>query len=454
MEHKNKCSNEKHKEEFANYYCKNCNLKMCNKCFDRHSWLFENHFLIRFDKDNQELFTGYCNEENHLEVLEFFCKNHNKLCCSSCICKIKNKKYGLHKDCNICFIGDIKEEKKNNLKANIKILEDLSNNIKETIDSIKIIYDKINEEKENLKLNVQKIFTKIRNAINNREDELLSEIEQIYDKLYIKEEIIKESEKLPNKIKIYLEKGKTINEEWDNDNKLNSIINDCINIENNIKKINEINNSAHKFNNNEINIDFYPKEEKIINSFLNNIKKFGIITKDDFLKDSKIINNDKEYLKSLQNWMNAENKNIKTKLLYRLSDNGEEISKFHELCDNQGQTLTLFHVNDGNKVGIYTSLPWDTNTNGWKEDKNTFIFNLNQNKKYKNIRIKYSMFCDVKHGAFTDYFGNKTTMKSLYHDAKHINNTYENGSNILPSDGKQVYYDLIEVEVFKIEFNN
>ena len=121
MEAKNKkCSYEKHKEELANYYCKNCNIYMCNKCFEHHSKLFENHFLIKTDKDNKEIFTGYCNEEGHLEVLEFFCKNHNKLCCSSCICKIKNKKYGKHNDCDICLINDIKEEKKNKLNENIK----------------------------------------------------------------------------------------------------------------------------------------------------------------------------------------------------------------------------------------------------------------------------------------------------------------------------------------------
>ncbi len=61
--------------------------------------------------------------------LEFFCKSHNKLCCLACISKIKIKNYGMHKDCNICPIEKIKDEKRNKLKENIKILEDLSNNI-------------------------------------------------------------------------------------------------------------------------------------------------------------------------------------------------------------------------------------------------------------------------------------------------------------------------------------
>ena len=35
-----------------------------------------------------------------------------------------------------------------------------------------------------------------------------------------------------------LEKGKNIENEWNDENKLNSLINDCITIENNIKEIN------------------------------------------------------------------------------------------------------------------------------------------------------------------------------------------------------------------------
>ena len=41
-------------------------------------------------------------------------------------------------------------------------------------------------------------------------------------------------------------------------------------------------------------------------------------------------------------------------------------------------------------------------------------------------------------------------MKKLFHGSKYIHNTYENGFNILQSDGKDKYYDLSEVEIFKI----
>ena len=152
----------------------------------------------------------------------------------------------------------------------------MSNNINDSINNIKIIYEKINEKKEEIKLKIQKIFTKIRTALNNREDELLFEIDKKYDNMHVKEELIKECEKLPNKIKISLEKGKLIDKEWDNNNMLNSIINDCINIENNINNINLINeNIKNKNNFNDSNDKLYIENENEIKSFLERIKNFG-----------------------------------------------------------------------------------------------------------------------------------------------------------------------------------
>jgi len=69
-------------------------------------------------------------------------------------------------------------------------------------------------------MNIQKIFINLRNTLNEREDELLLEVDKLYNELFINENIMKESEKLPNKIKISLEKGKEIDNNWKN-NKLN-----------------------------------------------------------------------------------------------------------------------------------------------------------------------------------------------------------------------------------------
>ena len=194
--------------------------------------------------------------------MNFFCKNHNILCCAACICKIKYNELGNHKDCDICLIQDIKEEKINQLKENIKSLEELSKTLEESINSLKNIFEKINENKEELKLKIQKIFTKIRNELNNREDELLLQVDKEYEKNFFKEELIKESEKLPNKITYFLKKGQLLDKEYNDNNKIKSLISDCINIENNIKDINNIKSKIKKSKDSiNLKFNFYPKEE-------------------------------------------------------------------------------------------------------------------------------------------------------------------------------------------------
>ena len=51
----------------------------------------------------------------------------------------------------MCLIEDIENEKKNQLKDNIKLLEDLSDNLQQSINEIKIVIEKIDENKEELK---------------------------------------------------------------------------------------------------------------------------------------------------------------------------------------------------------------------------------------------------------------------------------------------------------------
>ena len=272
-----KCFSKEHSNIDAISYCPNCRLYMCNKCEKIHSdFLKDNHKIYKLENDINEIFTGFCKKENHPNKLEYYCKNHNELYCANCICKLKDIVNGQDKDCDVVSIENIKEEKKNKLVENIKSLEELENKFNETLKDLRNLFDKIEKDKEELKLEVQKIFTKIRNALNDREDKLLLDIDNIYNNKFMNEDIINKGEKLPKKIKLSLEKGKLINKEWDNNN-LNSYINDCINIENNIKIINEINESINKSKNNEkLRIKFEPNEESL-NYFLDTINNLGNI---------------------------------------------------------------------------------------------------------------------------------------------------------------------------------
>ena len=238
------CSSQKHKENEAISFCYECKIYMCNKCENYHLEIFQNHHQIKLDKNKNilDFFTGLCHEKNHLDELNYYCKTHNHLCCAKCVTKIKGKENGQHSDCDICFIEDIENEKKNKLNENIKLLEELSNVFEKSIDEFKQIFEKIEKNKETLKNDIQKIFTKIRNCLNDREDKLLLDVDNKFNKLFFNENDFKTSKKLPNEIKKSLEKGKLIQNQWNN-NKLSISINICLNIENNIKKINKINDN-------------------------------------------------------------------------------------------------------------------------------------------------------------------------------------------------------------------
>ena len=238
METQLKCFSEEHKEIDALCFCPECKIYMCNKCVNIHSSLFKKHHPYNINKE-EEIFTGFCQEKNHTDKLKYYCKIHNKLCCAACLCKVDKLGDGQHKDCEVCIIQNIKDEKRNKLKENIKILEELNINLNENMEKIKKLFQKSEKDKEDSKLKVQNIFTIIRNKINEREEELLSEIDNIYNNKYFNGIIIKTIEKLPKQIIHNIEKGKLIDKDWDENNRYSNI-NDCINIENNIKIINKI----------------------------------------------------------------------------------------------------------------------------------------------------------------------------------------------------------------------
>ena len=264
MENRKKCSNKKHSEANAIAYCHECDIYLCNKCKNHHIELFESHQNYDLNNNNQEIFSGIYKELNHKNKLEYYCKNHNILCCAACLCKIKGKGNGQHHDCNVCLIEEIKEEKKSKLKENIKYLEESSKNIEESIKKMKEIYEKITLNKEEIKLKILNIFTKIRNMLNEREDKLLSKLDNIYDNTFFKEDLIKKSEKIPAQIKDLLEKGKLLDNEWNINNKdIIDRINDCINIENNIKNTIEINDNIEKYNLKKLSITFFIEESQL-----------------------------------------------------------------------------------------------------------------------------------------------------------------------------------------------
>lgn len=284
MDNSKKCSHKKHSEKEAVTFCKECKKYWCNKCTNDHPDYFEDHHLLDLKKENQDLFTGLCSLENHNQELKYYCKNHNQLCCAACISKIKGNGDGQHSECDVCHIKDIHDEKKSTLENNIKILEDYSKSIDSSLDELKNIFKTMIKDKDELKKKIYQLFTKIRTALNEREDEICKIIDNKFDSLYFKEDFINQGNKLPNEIKQSLEKGKSLNNE---NNDLNKFINNCIIIENNIKKIQIIKENIEKCNTKVIEINFIPKKEDEINEFIDKIKSFGEIKEEILYKKQK-----------------------------------------------------------------------------------------------------------------------------------------------------------------------
>ena len=236
---------------------------------------------IDLNNNIQDIFTGFCKQENHINKLEFFCKNHNELVCVACISKLKNKFYGQHTDCEICNIEEIQKEKKNNLNKNIICLEDLSKSLEKSIAELKNLFEKINENRDNIKVRIQRVFTAIRNSLNDREDELLSEVDKSLKDMFFDEDYVKKGDKLPNKIKMSLKKGKEINQDWDKD--LTLSINNSIEIENALKDINDLNENIENYREmKNVEVKFSPTNEYRLYYILEVIKNFGQIFKNNY----------------------------------------------------------------------------------------------------------------------------------------------------------------------------
>ena len=369
-----KCYNQDHSNIEAVYYCFECKIYICNKCENFHSKLFQHHHKYSLDKNISEIFTGLCKEENHSDKLEYYCKSHNELCCSGCIAKIKRKDKGQHSDCEICLIEDIKENKENTLKENISNLEKLSEELEKLINELKIVFEKISKDKEELKLNIQKIFTKIRNSINNREDEILLNVDTLFDNVYMKEKDMNDIDKYPNKIKNLLKQGKNTIDQWknNNENELSSLINDCINIEKNLININNIEQNLKKCKNEMSSIiEFNPSEGNELNNFISNISDFGKL-----FKKSKEVNIEK-------------NKEIEQKIKEPF------ILDFEIKSDIQ--SLNKFSIQLKNFTSEEYNNYYPNNVN-FKDNEIVFSFQIKTSKKYIEEIIKnknyYEDICD------------------------------------------------------------
>jgi len=133
-----------------------------------------------------------------------------------------------------------------------------------------------------------------------------------------------------------------------------------------------------------------------INSIYSEIKKVKTNEFDSLiLKESNRVN---EFIRKIYEWSGYNN----MKLLFRGTRDGITGNNFHNKCNNQGPTISLFKNDKGNIFGGYASIDW-TSCNKWKSASNSFIFSLTnihgtEPTKFPNSNSSYSIFDHSNYG--------------------------------------------------------
>ena len=98
----------------------------------------------------------------------------------------------------------------------------------------------------------------------------------------------------------------------------------------------------------------------------------------------------------IKEWISP-GKDIKFKLLFKKSTDGNTTKDFHDHCDNKGKTLIIIETTEGRKFGGVTYDNWNTN-NSWRTNPKDFVFSLDLNKKYNYSGSGDTTIGDIKYG--------------------------------------------------------
>ena len=123
--------------------------------------------------------------------------------------------------------------------------------------------------------------------------------------------------------------------------------------------------------------------------------------KDKLIKEKEELEKKEKDLNKVKEWISP-GKNIKFKLIFRKSEDGDTTADFHRLCDNKGKTLIMIETIEGRKFGGFTNDSWNTSSN-WRSNPNDFVFSLDLNKKYSNNNNSNSTVSSSSQGPVFGY---------------------------------------------------
>jgi len=227
------------------------------------------------------------------------------------------------------------------------------------------------------------------------------------------------------------------------------------NSDDNFKKIYEGNEMNYLINNLDSNTNYEIRICSIYNDINSNYSEIMKVKTNEYI--SLILGESKrfdEFIRKIYEWSGCNN----MKLLYRGTRDGMEGKYFHNKCNNQGPTISLFKNDKGNIFGGYASTDW-TSSDGYKSAPNSFIFTLTnihgtEPTKFPNSDTSYSIFdyssfgpafgynCDI----YMDFYNTHSSFPSSYKDI------LGKGKSIFTGDlnNNNQSFKLKEIEVFKI----
>ena len=159
----------------------------------------------------------------------------------------------------------------------------------------------------------------------------------------------------------------------------------------------------------------------------------------------------------IHDWINP-NENIKAKLLYRVSRDGEGNDIFHKYCDNKGPTIIFAKINNGYRFGGFSGVSWTTGGYKWVKDKDAFLFSLNNKLKIMNNNTNYTVYLGVGPD-FGDSHYNELEISDKCLTGKN-NCCCDSGSaftfrnkDLVGVDCKGNYkFDVVDYEVYSIQY--
>ncbi len=200
-------------------------------------------------------------------------------------------------------------------------------------------------------------------------------------------------------------------------------------------------------------LDVYHVLEEMTNLIISLDEKVQKLEHLQFYDDSKIIK--KGEMEMIKSWINK--KFLQTKLIYRLSKDGDKAADFHSKCDGKGPTLVIIENTIGKRFGGFTSLKWTSENIYLKNDLTSFIFSIDNMTKFACTDQIYNIHGGLDYGpTFGGGHDLYITDQCSSSDNNYSKFPYSYGKDIIPDKSfyfiaGSVNFKVKEIEVYLVE---